>query len=683
MCINKKTKIDIIGIPSGVGQAKQVTQILSQLIDTGEIPNPDEAINTAIVLPDEKLLLPVLYSIPEKIAKINVTMGYGLSHALIASLVEHIAGLQQNVRKSNDEEGFYFRFVLSVLNHQLVALSAREEVETLKTHISKHNRIVVSVRELQTHPLLSLIFNPVHQWQDVAEYLKSIFSYLYNSLTDEKNEAEEADESYNARPIDLERDFIVQYHKSVVRLQDTLHEAGEMSVETYFRLLKKLVQGISVSFSGEPLSGLQIMGVLETRALDFENLILLSMNEGVFPAKNSTNSFIPYSLRKAFALPTHEHQDSIYAYHFYRMISRAKRVFMLYDTRAEEMQSGEVSRYFYQLKYLYNNSFDISERMISYDVFAPESPPVSVTKTAEVMQKLHQFRAGGEKSLSPSSINTYINCPLQFYFAAVEGFSEEKEVQEFVESAEFGSIYHRIMENIYNRLKHMSILPDALSEIAKNDAYLTELIEKAFARYYFKNEQNPQPLQGQHYLIGEILRSYVKQTLEVDKQFTPFEYIESEYRFDQPYRVNETLSVNFKGIIDRIDRVEDTYRVIDYKTGSGKAECKDIDQLFDASKNNRPKDILQVFIYALFYTLDKKHLTVSPTIYYLRSIFKDFKPKVKCDKNEINDVSAYLPEFVEKFNKLLEEIFDPTIPFSQTENEKNCEWCAFKDVCGR
>ncbi|MDR0332119.1 MAG: PD-(D/E)XK nuclease family protein [Dysgonamonadaceae bacterium] len=679
---SERPVVELIGIPSGVGQAKQVTNILSQLIASNKITNPNEAINTAIVLPDKNLLLPLLYSIPQEIGKINVTMGYGLQNASGTSLIEHIAGLQQNIRKSGENTMFYYRFVLSILNHQLVALAARKNVEMLKTHILKNNRIVVSAQELQIHQLLKLIFKPITHWQDIPEYLKSILSYLYNVLTGEKHAAND-DDPHSARPIDLEREFIVQYYKAIVRLQDTLRDAGEMSVETYFRLLKKVVQGINVSFSGEPLSGLQIMGVLETRALDFDNLIILSMNEGVFPTKNHVNSFIPYSLRRAFELPTHEHQDSVYAYHFYRMISRAHHVFLLYDTRAEEMQTGEVSRYFYQLKYLYNSSFNISEQIVSYDVSAPEIASVSVTKTAETLQKLDKFRVDGDKSFSASLINNYINCPLQFYFTAVEGLSEEDEVQETVEAAEFGSIFHRVMENIYNRLKDAPIVPDTLSTIAKDDAYLISLIEKAFARYYFKDEHNPQPLQGQHYLIGEILRSYVRQTLEMDKQFTPFEYIDSEFRFNQPYRVNEALSVNFKGSIDRIDKVNGTYRVIDYKTGSGPTDFRDIEQLFDASKNNRPYQILQVFIYALFYKPDDKNFPVSPAIYYLRSIFKDFNPSISYNKNRIDDISTYLPEFTEQLNVLFEEIFNPHVPFSQTLNEKNCEWCAFKDVCGR
>ncbi len=579
------------------------------------------------------------------------------------------------------ETAFYHRFVKALLSHPLVTSAAKTEAEALKKHILAFNRIVVPESEIPTHPLLKQIFTPITGWQEIPAYLKNILSYLYSSLTEERHNEENP--VGNARSIDLEREFIVQYYKTVTRLEDRLSNAGDMSAETFFRLLKKLANGISVAFSGEPLSGLQVMGVLETRGIDFENLIILSMNEGVFPMRNPTNSFIPYTLRKGFGLPTYEHQDSTYAYHFYRMISRAKRVFMLYDTRTEEMQTGEVSRYFYQLKYLYHDAFDISERIVTYDVSAPETVPVSVTKTPEVMRKLDAFRAGNEKSLSASLINNYIDCPLKFYFTAVEELSEESEVQESIESDVFGSIFHRLMETIYNRYTDRVVTPDVLTEIAKNDLYLTDILEKAFARYYFKDEKNLRPLQGQHYLIGEILRSYVKQTLEKDKQFTPFEYIGSEHRFTRSYLVNDGLTVNFKGSIDRIDRVGEMHRIIDYKTGTGATDFKDIPQLFDASKNNRPYQILQVFVYGLFYLMESPQTKLSPAVYYLRSVFENFDPTITCNKHPIEDISLYLPEFKERFNTLLEEIFDPKVPFSQTLNEKNCEWCAFKELCNK
>jgi CRISPR/Cas system-associated exonuclease Cas4 (RecB family) len=677
-----KSKIELIGVPSGVGQAKHISNIITDLINKGEIENPNEAINTAIVLPDENLLVPVLYSIPKEIGKINVTMGYSLSHSSIASLVEHISLLQQNQRKWNNEVAFYHRYVKAILNHPLIILSAKQKADELKEHILKYNRVVVPVSEITEDPLLKLIFTPITKWSEISSYLHVILSYLYNTLTEIKHSDDDLKEN-SINHSDLEREFIVQYYKTITSLGDRLNGVDVMSVDTYFRLLRKLARGISVPFSGEPLSGLQIMGVLETRTLDFDNLIILSMNEGVFPIKKATNSFIPFTLRKGFALPTYEFQDSTYAYHFYRMISRAKNIYMLYDTRTEGMQTGEVSRYFYQLKYLYNSLFDISEKVVTYDVSAPSITPVSVEKTPEVMKLLNQFRAGGDKSLSASHINNYIDCPLKFYFTALENLSEESDVQESVEADVFGTIFHRLMEVIYKRFYNIDVTPNALTAIINNDAYLNEVLETAFSKYFFKDEGNPRKLQGQYYLIGEILKSYVKQTLKVDIKSTPFRYIGSEYRFNTPYKVNEQLEVNFKGSIDRIDNVGDSVRIIDYKTGAGKTNFKDIPQLFDSSKDSRPNQILQVFVYGLFYLNQNPGVKLSPAVYYLRSIFNDFNPKIIMDKIPVNDLNSCLLEFKEKFDEVVEEIFNPSVPFTQTQNNKNCQWCSFKDLCNK
>lgn len=706
---NKQTKpnIELIGVPSGVGQAKHASHILSDLIKNKNIPDPNEAINTAIILPDENLLLPVIYSIPNEIGKINVTMGYSLSHSSIAGLMEHISLLQQNQRRWNNEPAFYHRYVKSILNHPLISSSAKTEADDLKNHILKFNRIVIPISEITDNPLLKKIFKTVSHWSEVTDYLHEILSHIYNSLTSVRHSKFESDSSFEGENLrkdmkddlksglieeedkkysnqtDLEREFIVQYYKTVTSLGDRLNDVSAMSIETYFRLLRKLTRGISVPFSGEPLSGLQIMGVLETRVVDFDNLIIMSMNEGVFPIKKSLNSFIPFTLRKGFGLPTFEQQDSTYAYHFYRMISRAKNVYMLYDTRTEGLQTGEVSRYFYQIKYLYHNMFNIKERVVAYDVSAPVNTQVAVDKSTEVLSLLNKYRAGGEKWLSASSVNTYIDCPLKFYFTVIEGLSDEDEVQETIEFDVFGTIFHRLMEIIYKRYINQTVTPDVLSSIIKDDAYLTDMLEKAFAKFYFKDEENQRPLVGQYFLIGEILKSYVKQTLETDKKFTPFIYLDSEYRFNRHYEVNENLKVNFKGSIDRIDRVGDSFRIIDYKSGEGETSFKDMPQLFDSSKNKRPYQILQVFIYGHFYLLENPVVKISPAVYYLRSIFKESNPTVSYNKHPIEDLSVYIAEFKEMFDEVIEEIFDPKTPFSQTKNEKNCTWCPFKEVCGR
>lgn len=443
----EKPVVEVIGIPSAVGQAKYVHSIIKSLLKERQITFSTQAMNTALVLPDENLLLPTLYSIPEEIDKINVTMGYSLGNSSIAGLMEHIFELQRNIRSSENYTGFYYKPVLAILNHRYVTNIAGEEAKILRQNIIQYNRVIVSAEELQTHPLFKLIFKPVKEWQSIPKYLRAILSTLKVSLSvSDKGE----DEGVNARSVDIEGEFVVEYYKTVNKMDEALKNASpEMTVETYFKLLKKLIVNISVPFSGEPLSGLQIMGVLETRALDFDNLIILSMNEGIFPLKKAASSFIPYNLRKGFELPTYEHQDSIFAYHFYRMINRAKRIFLLYDTRTEGLQTGEVSRYFNQIKHLYADSFDIREKLAVYKVSSTESTPISIPKTPQIQEKMNAFLQGGDKRLSASSINTYLNCPLQFYFSVVENMTEEDEIAETIEASTFGTIFHAVMEWLY------------------------------------------------------------------------------------------------------------------------------------------------------------------------------------------------------------------------------------------
>lgn len=677
---SEKKNATLIGVPSGVGQAKIVNQLLSKLIDDDKISQPNAGLNTAIVLPDENMLLPVLYSIPQEIEKINVTMGYSLQHSAVATLIAAIATMQHNLKTNKSDTVIYHKFAISILNHPLIKAVVGDTNDTLKEYIQKYNRVMVSGKELGINEFLSYIFTPIKEWDKLSEYLQYILSTIHKSLRRERQE--DIENSGDTRAADIELEFIVQYYKTINRLQDSLSSVKQISVESYFKLLKQLAQSISISFQGEPLSGLQVMGILETRVLDFDNLIILSMNEGVFPLKKPTNSFIPYTLRRGFNLPTYEHQDSTYAYHFYRMISRAKNIYMLYDTRTEDMQTGEVSRYFYQMKYLYSNQFDIDEVMVNYNVSAPEIDTVSIEKTPEVMKKLERFTEGGNKSLSASSINNYLNCPLQFYLTAVEGLSEEDDVQESVEASVFGTIYHAVIQHIYDRYKNQDITLDTLSELIKNKKQILDLIVEAFAEHYFKQKDAKIELTGHHYLIAEIIRDYIIATLQFDKQYAPFQYIDSEYKFKLAHKVSDSLSVNIKGSIDRIDIHNNTIRVIDYKTGKGDLNFKEIEDMFDSSKPKRKSHILQVFFYALAYK--DQRLPVSPGIYYLREIFKEnFDPRINHNNSLIDNIEPLMNDFTNRLDQLIEEIFNPNIPFSQTSNTNHCKWCAFKEVCRR
>lgn len=678
-----KPKLEIIGIPSAVGQAKYIHSILQSLIAEKQIVSSSQAMNTALVLPDENLLLPALYSIPEEIDKINVTMGYNLSNSSIAGLMEHIFELQRNIRKSENYTGFYYRPVLAILNHRYITNIAAEEAKSLKQMILQYNKTTVAASDLQVHRVFKLIFNPVNDWKLIPEYLRDILSTLRISLiTDEAKEDSES----NARSADIEGEFIVEYYKTINKMEEAfIAYVPDMSVDTYFKLLKKLIGGISVPFRGEPLSGLQIMGVLETRALDFDNLIILSMNEGVFPMKRAASSFIPYNLRKGFDLPTYEHQDSIFAYHFYRMINRAKRIYLLYDTRTEGLQSGEVSRYYNQIRHLYSDTFDITEKLATYKISSTDSISISIEKTLQIMQKLSAFLSGGEKRLSASAINTYLNCPLQFYFSVVENMAEEDEISESIEASTFGTIFHAVMEWLYEPMKGKMVTADLLHKIANDEALLTKTIERSFAENYFKTE-NIKRLTGQNYLTSEVIRKYVKQVLKTDRKLTPFIYIDSEERIKTDYQLPSGKMVALKGIIDRVDEVRGHTRIIDYKTGRGDLQFREMPDLFDKEMKDRPKAVMQVFMYSHLYMLEYPEKIVEPGIYYLRNLFgKSFDADVaqKQGRNEIRitDFSEYRKEFKTYFDNCLEEIFDSSEPFKQTPTGEACRWCMFTNIC--
>ena len=686
-----KPTIELIGIPSAVGQAKYVHTIIESLVDEKEITSENEGLNTAIVLPDENLLIPTLYSIPESVDKINVTMGYSLKNSSVSGLMEYIFELQKNVRQTGGRIGFYFRPVMSILNHRYIIQIIGDTVKEIRNQIVRYNKIIVSREDLNQHQLLELIFRPINDWSEIPEYIKDILAFLQKSLSLKRHDMDDKDIEAQAdtRSIDIECEFIIEYYKTVNRLDEVLKVIKpQMLIETYFKLLKKLIINISVPFSGEPLSGLQIMGVLETRALDFDNLVILSMNEGIFPMKRATNSFIPYNLRQGFDLPTYEHQDSIFAYHFYRLINRAKKIYLLYDTRTEGLQTGEVSRYFNQIKYLYNDSFDISEKLAVYKVSSSESLSISVHKTPQIMERLSNFLSGGERSLSASSINMYLNCPLQFYFSVVEKMEDEEEVAETIESSMFGTIFHYIMESIYERLEGKMVTADLLNKVAADDKYLTELIEKSFARNFFKTDKS-KPLTGQNYLTGEVLRKYVKQVLHTDARLTPFIYEESEEKLLLDYPLPSGKSVSLKSFIDRVDKVKGCTRIIDYKTGKGDLRFKAMADLFDKDLKDRPKAVMQVFMYAHLYLMKHPEVILEPGIYYLRNLFNDkFDPSVlyKPDAGngvQVRDFAEYREEFREIFDSCLEEIFDEQIPFDQTTTSEACKWCSFTNICKR
>lgn len=674
-------KIRTIGVPSGIGQTKQVYHLLKELSEQN-LNDKEEALRTAIVLPDEALLIPLLNAIPEEIRHINVTMGYPLAGTPVASLMDYILALQKNVRYSDSKPIYYFRDVLPILNHRYISMAEPSAASLLVKEITANNRIYIAAGELGRTPFLSLLFTPVNNIEEFSEYLIKVLEELNSLLTIEESDDDDNSPKHST---EIEQEFIFHYFATINRMKEVMKESAvDMRMETFFRLVKRITDSITIPFHGEPLSGLQIMGVLETRALDFDRIILLSMNEGIFPVKKTANSFIPYNLRRGFGLPTYEHQDSVWAYHFYRLIYRAKEVTLLYDTRSNGLQTGEKSRYIHQLHYHYN--LPVENELVVYDVVSGDDSVLEISKNTSVISLLDEFRKGGKRAISASAINTYLDCPLKFYFSILENIQDEEKVSESIETNVFGSILHKVMEILYKPFCGKMVTSDLLSLIKKNQKAMSEAIEIAFSEIFFKSDKR-QTLIGQNYLIGEMIRKYVMKVLEHDDKLTPFQYIESEKKVNTDFTLSDNSVVQLKGFIDRIDEVKDTVRIVDYKSGSGTNAFSSVSSLFDSEIQNRPKAVMQVFMYSWMYTKMKdiyKGGAISPQIYYMRTLFGEkFNSSVLFERKEVNNFGEFSEEFEQELRMCLDRIFDSSTSFTQTNDIKTCSYCSFRSICGR
>jgi len=679
----QEKEIELIAVPSAVGQTKQAYAILHRLFPA-EVPN-QSWIKTAVVLPDESLLVPLLHSLPEQIGKVNVTMGFPLKSTPVSGLIEHIFELQRRMRVSGGNISFYHSTVSNILNHQYISLLCNDEANRITSQMAMNNWIYIDSVELKKNELLATIFIPQTDTPSFLPYLLHILRSLQNGW----QQASDDDHNYQ-----LECDFLYQYYVTINRMADIMKYKPvdvDMNIDTLVRLIRQLTAGITIPFVGEPLDGLQVMGVLETRGLDFENLIITSFNEGVFPQKSSTNSFIPYNLRRGFELPTTEHQDAITAYNFYRLIHRATRIYFLYDSRTEGMQTGEVSRFMHQLHYHYG--VRVQKKTISFDIGFENAQSIQIEKTKDVMDKLLRFSSTevNSPSLSASSINTYIDCPLQFYLTKVEDVEQAEEVLETVEANMFGTLFHAVMENLYKPYKGQLMTESNFDTLLASGLQIDKEITLAFAVNYFKKKNNVLvPLEGNNLLIASVLRKYIIQVLKIDKKHAPFTYISSEERCSIQYPIkNGQMNINLKGFIDRVDEKEGRVRILDYKTGIGKLDFKNLDEVFEHNRENRPKFVLQTFLYGIFYKEQALGKIITPGIYYMRDVFKDdfdtemhAKPERGIDET-VTDFSIYEDEFRSHLTNSLEEIFNPEIPFVQTENVKVCQYCPYIGVCNR
>ena len=665
----KQQHFEVIRVPSAVGQTRKAMQILQELQEQDKLKNPEQ---TAVVLPDENLLFPMLGAVPESIEKINVTMGYALSASSGATLFQWLERLQNNRRIYHERPSFYHRDVTGILEHPFFAAAADPAaIAATKNAILLENRIYVPVETLASQGgVFADVFRIIDNTHDIPAYLCGIIEAVQQ-----------------AQP-PLEREFLYRFHETVTDLAQSGLPLETLEPRTWYRLLAQYTALVKIPFQGEPLSGLQIMGPLETRALDFDTVIMLSVGEGIFPSRSISASFIPYNLRLGFGLPTYEQQDAMWSYYFYRSICRAERVYLLYDSRTEGLQSGEESRFIKQLKYLYD--VHLTEKVATYAIAesATESPMCHVAKDAAVMQKLEDLFVTGKSVFSASSLNTYLNCPLRFYYEFVEGIREQDEVVEDLDPGLFGTIFHAVMEKLYKPFEGRLVREKELDEkilFGPKAARLDAMVVAEFAENHIRE------IAGQNLILKELIIHLVKRVVQVDRALAAkgsFQVIEVE----KPVGLRVTLpqskrSVQLFGYIDRLDSHQrGIVRIVDYKTGKVKKDkCKSVEELFDTTKGmDRAYIAFQLYFYALLMNRlePRPEISYRPCIYSLRSVFT----------KEIEDYSVEasdLDEFEERLLQTIEEIFDPEKPFEPhpesggDSDDSVCKYCNFKRLCNK
>ena len=653
-----KPDITVISVPSSVGQAKLAPQLLEGI--TGD------PVETAFVLPDESLLLPLLNSLPEERDSVNVTMGYPMAGSAVYTLLMTVGQMQLKMRRRQDEWYFYHREVREIFSSGLVKKLATEEEQAIIRKVKADAKYYIPASDLAGGPLLSLIFRPMvtepaaasaQQNHATEKYLSELVAYMGRNLSLQGGML-------------LELDFAKRCHTQLNLLAGT---DLEVLPATHLRLLERILEGISVPFRGEPLQGLQIMGPLETRALDFKNLIIFSANEGMFPRHSVSSSFIPPELRRGFGLPTYEFQDAVWAYYFYRMIQRPEKVWLLYDSRTEGLRSGEESRYIKQLEY----SFGLPvRRLVASSALLPVDDEGDIPKTEAHVAAIR------EKELSASVLKNYLSCPAMFYYQVVEGLRKEDEVAESLDASMLGNVFHHVMQALYR--DRPMVTREDLAAMIKDTARLRRMIREEVLA-----EMHSIEVTGRNLVLEEVLLDYVLGTLKHDAGLLAkagsegFRIIGIEQR-----RTMEMDGFHFKGFVDRIDSyIPGQVRIVDYKTGRVEEDeivitdanaPKVVEKLFGPSNTDRPRIALQLFLYDMFAHADPalKGQVVVNSIYSTGRLFTE--PLPDCPES---------PEFIrltrEHLREMLAEMTDTTVPFYRTEDRKTCGWCEFKTICGR
>lgn len=680
--LSKPKEVHYIASSTENAQARYLPQWIRNNLTTPEK-------ETAVVLCNEALLQPVLHSLPAEVKHVNITMGFPLSQTPVYSFL--IALLELHTHGFNFKSGRYtFQSVVTLLKHPYTR-QLTGQAELLEKELTRNNRFYPLPGELGKDEFLTRLFTPLSGNLNLCIRLSETLQQVAGIYQANTSGTEDTD-AFNQ----LYRESLFKAYTTINRFR-TLIEEDELTVqsETFRRLLVKVLSATNIPFHGEPAIGMQVMGVLETRNLDFRHLVLLSVNEGQLPKSGGDSSFIPYNLRKAFGMTTIEHKIAVYAYYFYRLLQRAERITLMYNTSSDGLNRGEWSRF--MLQFLIEWPHPITRQFLEAGQSPQGTSPITVEKTPDVMrrmQSLFDVRANPKAKFSPSALNYYLDCPLKFYYRYVAGLSAPDEVSAEIDSATFGSIFHYAAEHIYKDLTtHGKVInKEALETLLRNEVKLQDYVDTAFKKLFFNVPQNEKPeYNGIQLINSAVIARYLKQLLQNDLRYAPFTFIASEMEVDEPIDIQTPKGViksRIGGIIDRMDSKDGTLRIVDYKTGGDADTPPHVESLFIPDKK-RSNYVFQTFLYAAIMCRKQPTMKIAPALLYIhRAATETYSPVIQMGeprkpKEAVEDFSKYEKEYRERLQRLLEEIFNPEKSFAQTEIIEKCTYCDFKALCKR
>jgi hypothetical protein len=680
--LNRQKEITFLAASSESAQTGIIPSWIDSLRTSTDFAAPD----SAIVLCNESVLPAVIHTVPATgIENVNITMGFPITQTPIAGFLQLLSDLQT---KGTVAPGvFYYKYVLPVLRHPYTRIVFPQAPEIEKT-ITEGNVFYPDNNVLKNEA----IFTSTAGAAGLSRYFLNLIEALGKSYKD----AQDFEDIYDG----LYQESIFRAYQVVNRLYGLL-QSGQWSLEktTFIRLLRKLLSVTHVPFHGEPVKGLQIMGVLETRTLDFKHVLLCSVNEGTMPGRNDDNTFIPEFLRKHFELSTIDHQDAVYAYYFYRLIQRAEKITCVYSTDKTQTGKSEMSRFLLQL--LIDPRLNIRRHTLQSSIKPLQTQPVIVQKTGEMIQKikaLYDFNTNPEaKPLTPSQLNTFIDCSLRFYLQKIQGYESPDPLSDELDSSVFGTIFHRAAESLYHEIGRtggQKQFTPFVVEKAHLEAFLQpeadyrirKFVSGAFEKIYFKGRVvDATQYNGEQLINFNVICQLLKRLIEFDRQRTPFTVMGLEWK-DYSFFELEDYSVKLKigGIIDRLEEKDGKCWILDYKTGGSAKTYKTLEELV-SEKDRRASHIFQTFVYASVLTrLDRSDHPIVPALIYVQDIGRENdSPVIEYEKEPISDFRNINPAFEKLYLHKISELFHPDVPFQQTAFDSNCSYCEFKELCNR